>query len=162
MRIFIVFKKRRELFTVEDYLQNVCQRILRKVKFLQLEVCPKTYHQLYMSKVLPQSCMHKEAKSRCLEENFTFQAKEFCIRAFLGVTKTYPKLQEVQKPPMQGPFSNYSYCCRSSHRQKKKEEESMQICSAQSNVIITRQVRDILLSYSQSTAAHESRDIMPW
>lgn len=41
-------------------------------------------------------------------------------------------------------------------------EESMQICSAQSNVIITRQVRDILLSYSQSTAAHESRDIMPW
>lgn len=118
MRIFIVFKKRRELFTVEDYLQNVCQRILRKVKFLYLEVCPKTYHQLYMSKVLPQSCMHKEAKSRCLEENFTFQAKKFCIRAFLGVTKTYPKLQEVQKPPMQGPFSNYSYCCRSSHRQQ--------------------------------------------
>ena len=38
----------------------------------------------------------------------------------------------------------------------------MQIRSAQSNVIITRQIRDILPSYNQSTAAHESRDIMPW
>lgn len=131
MRIFAVFKKRRELFTVEDYLQNICQRILRKVKFLQLEVCPKTDHQLYMSKVLPQSCMHKEAKSRCLEENFTFQAKEFCIRAFLGVTKTYPKLQEVQKPPMQGPFSNYSYCCRSSHRQQTGRKYANLQCSEQ-------------------------------
>ena len=95
MRIFIVFKKRRELFTVEDYLQNVCQGILRKVKFLQLEVCPKTYHQLYMSKVLPQSCMHKEAKSRCLEENFTFQAKER-FEALQRLTRSYKKYKNRQ------------------------------------------------------------------
>lgn len=138
MRIFIVFKKRRELFTVEDYLQNVCQRILRKVKFLQLEVCPKTYHQLYMSKVLPQSCMHKEAKSRCLPEA-TRSTKTANVGAIFKLFLPLKIFSQVANG-----------------------EESMQICSAQSNVIITRQVRDILLSYSQSTAAHESRDIMPW
>lgn len=132
-----IFKKRRELFTVEDYLQNVCQQILRKVKFLSLEVCPKTYHQLYTSKLLPQSYMHKEAKTTRLRGKFHFLGERVLYKNVLRRYKDLPEATRSTKTANVGAIFIF-FLLLQIFSLVANREESMQICSAQSNVIITR------------------------